>query len=224
MGATNNNNAEITVTLQKNFVQESYGLMLAVIFSQLAFIASLVWYLCLQIQNLPEPLYFFTTKNEQIIHPVPLEEPAVTTPYVLNLVNEVVNSAYTFNYRNIQHQLKLIKEYFDDRGQQSFFAFLSSDPFMKDVIKERLVVSATVMKAPQILVEGLFEGRYSWRIMLPIVVVYQNDLASKKRELELECIVWRVPETESPNKLKITYISGKSKREIQMNKRSQRKT
>lgn len=202
--ATADDSTAVIVELRQQYVKDHLPLLALVVLAQLVLIGILGFFIFIQLVSLPEPVYFNLNQDGQIIEPAPLDKPDLTNAAMLNLVNEAVNLAFTFNYSNVKNHVNLLRPYLDDRGIKTYLQAMQDDSIMRQVIPKQLIVSAKATKAPQIIREGVFKGRYTWRVQMPLMVYYENSEAIQRQELNIDIIVWRVPEIVSPNGIKIT--------------------
>lgn len=194
------------IEVKQDFVSDYASVLYMVAIAQLTLMGMISFFIFTQVMAVPNPIYFKLTTDDQIIEQVPLDLPAISNAALLNLVNEAVNQAYTFNYRNLKNQVDILKPYFDERGLTSYVKVLREDENMSAVVPDKLIVSAKVQKAPQVVREGNLKGRYTWQIKFPLLVRYENKSILRRQEMDMDIIVWRVPETVSPNRVKITTI------------------
>lgn len=211
-----NSKQDKLIKLRQGYKADSVSKLWLLSILQIVSISLTGLFIFMQINSRPDPLFFDVTKHEQVIDPVPLDEPSITDAALLNIVNEAINLAYTFNYKNISDQANKLKDYFDDRGMKTYVKVLQEDDTMKRVVPDKLIVSMKANKAPQIVREGSFKGRYTWRIQIPVSVRYENKEKLIRSEVEVDVVVWRVPEIISPNGIKITTIRAKVKNRYDM--------
>ena len=72
------------------------------------------------------------------------------------------------------------------------------------MIPDKLIVSVRAREAPKIIKEGIIEGRYAWRVLLPLATRYENAGVLRREDVDVDLYIWRVEETTAPIGIKIT--------------------
>lgn len=202
----------LVAELKTAYVQDKLYTLIIVLLLQLGLLTGLGGFIFYQLNTVPKPIIFQATERKQVIRPLPLDDPAMSSAAVLNWVVEAIRVSYSFNYRSINNHIDKISPYFDNRGLTKFFEIVVSEPNMRLVKADKLIVSMHIKEAPKIVREGKINGRYAWRIALPIELRYENSIILKRQELDIDLYVWRVPETEAPIGIKITNFNIKVKK------------
>lgn len=215
--AKNQHNDEtMIVNLRTNYVQDKMFNLTIVLLLQLGLIACLVLFILLQIASVPKAMFFQATERQQIIRPVSLDAPGMTSAEVLNWSVEAMRITFSFNYRSINYHIPKISPYFDERGMTKFFEMITSDQRMKQVKPDKLIVSMQIKEAPKIVKEGKIDDRYAWRVTMPIEARFENATILRRQELDIDLYIWRVPETASPIGIKITNFNMVVKKEFEV--------
>ena len=99
--------------------------------------------------------------------------------------------------------------FFTSDGWNQFITALSESNNLDAVKTKKLVVSAVATAAPVILQKGLLNGRYAWRIQMPILVTYQSASEFSQQNLNVTMLVTRVDTLNSPRGIGIAqFISA----------------
>lgn len=196
--------------------------MLSVLFLSVMLMVALLGILIFtQLMSNPAPARFTLNSNLQIIDPVPLDEEGISTAALLNWVNGLLIDAFSFNYSNQDRQRDKIVEYMNDTALNSYMRLFSTDEDLSAVKEMKYVVSVRPEEAPEILVSRAFRGRHAWQIRIPAIIKFQNALMRQSQRVDVEFLVLRVPETESP--LGITVASFSYKVNSRSNRRPVRR-
>ena len=158
----------------------------------------LAFYIFVQFNTEPKPLHFQLDENQQIIAPVPLDEPGITNAALLNWVNSLVMDAFNFNYSNMNRQQNRLTYYFSDAAMKNYTDLLTNDEDFMSVVANKNVVSITPKAAPEIIVAQTYQGRYVWQIEVPARIVFSNALSKSIQDVVFDFLVWRVSATEAP--------------------------
>ncbi len=164
------------------------------------FIGGLVYYFY---SNPMEPAYFTTSVNGQFEELNPLDEPNTSDSVVRQWANIAVVDTYTFDFVNYEKSLEQVSQYFTDNGWYTFLRSLNDSNNLPTVIRKKLVVSAVAIKPPSILMKGILNGVYSWRIQIPMLVTYQSASDFIQQSLVVTLLVSRISTLENPKGLGI---------------------
>jgi intracellular multiplication protein IcmL len=150
-----------------------------------------------------EPDYFYTTMNGQFYKLLPLSMPNTSDSVVSQWANLAVIDTFTYDFVNYNASLEKDSQYFTSAGWYTFLRSLTDSSNLSKVISKKLVVSAVAIKPPSILMKGMLNGVYSWRIQLPILVTYQSASEFVQQNLLVTLLVCRIPTLDNPKGLGI---------------------
>ena len=162
-----------------------------------------------QLTTRPDPLIFELNAKEQIIDPVPLDQEGISRAALLNWVNNLLITAFSYNYSNIDKQFSKIADYMSETAMESYRNLLRTDEDLASVEEMQYVVAVVPKTAPEIVVSRSFRGRHAWQIRVPIQLTFSNALRKSTQQAEIEFLVLRVPETESPLGIKVAGFTFK---------------
>jgi intracellular multiplication protein IcmL len=201
-----NEDALELVRLRNNFYRDNYrrlvGILLVMIIVNLLLIGTVIYLLT----SRPSPVYFATSPDGRITPLHPLNEPIVTPPELLQWVTEAAVETYSYNFVNYRQELQRASEYFTPEGWNQFQQSLRASRNLETVIAKKMVVSATPTGAPEITDQGLLNGRYAWRVRLPLLVTYQNAQEQIQQPITVNMVVLRVPLIDSPKGIAIAQF------------------
>lgn len=180
------------ITLRDDFYRDSFGkviLFICSIFLAIALLAGLSLYLHL---NKPKPVTFPVGPSWRVKPPVPVNEPYLSRPDVLQWVSDVIPKAFVFDFNHYNDQLKTASQYFTSDGWKVFLNQLNNFANYNNVQAYKLFVTAEPTAAPTMLNEGLLLGRYAWWVELPIQINYSGYSPPPSKSLTLQVLVVRV--------------------------------
>lgn len=154
----------------------------------------------------PKPKYFATSINGRITPLFPLNEPNQSDSAVLQWANLAAIAAFTYNFVNYREELQASSGFFTSDGWQQFLTALEQSNNLDAVKAKKLIVSAVATRAPIILQKGLLNGRYSWRIQMPILVTYQSASEFSQQNNVVTMLVTRVSTLNSPRGIGISQF------------------
>lgn len=141
----------------------------------------------------PAPIEFSVANEWRVQAPVPLEQPYLPLPDLLQWVSRVVPDAFDIDFIDYQAQLKVSTGYFTQNGWSVFMDQLSNYVDQMNLVKNRQFVSAQPTGAPFLINQGVLSGRYAWWVQLPIVISFSGAVRSPNVPLTLQILVVRVP-------------------------------
>ncbi|HAT2036438.1 TPA: type IV secretion protein DotI [Legionella pneumophila] len=194
------------VALRNKFYKDSQrkvilALLIAIVVNVV--LASLVVYM---ITHPPAPKYFATSINGLITPLFPLDEPNQSDSAVLQWANQAAIAAFTYNFVNYRDELQASSGFFTAEGWDQFLGALEQSNNLDAVKAKKLVVSAVATRAPIILQKGVLNGRYSWRVQMPILVTYQSASEFTQQNNVVTMLITRVSTLNSPRGIGISQF------------------
>ena len=107
-------------------------------------------------------------------------------------------AGYHFNFKSLDYALEHLYDYFTIPARESFKDSLQMLGILDTVLQFRMIVEGRALGAPEVLNEGVINGRYSWHVRLPIRMILSSITITKTLDLDVELLVVRVPELVSP--------------------------
>lgn len=177
------------------------GLTLTVII-----VAVLSLFLAYVVTHPPKPQYFATSINGRMTPIVALDEPNQSDSAVLQWANQAAIASYTYNFVNYQDELKAASVYYTSAGWQQFMNALQQTNNLNVLRAKKLIVSAVATRAPIILEKGMLNGRYSWRVQMPMLVTYQSASEFSQQNIVVTMLITRISTIESPRGIGIAQM------------------
>lgn len=194
------------VTLRNNFYRDGQQkLMVVLLLSVLCnfILASTLVYI---FTHPPAPKYFATSISGRITPLYPLNEPNQSDSAILQWANQAAIAAFSYNFVNYRTELQASSGFFTADGWDQFLSALQSSNNLDAVKAKKLIVSAVATKAPVILQKGVLNGRFAWRIQMPILVTYQSASEFTQQSNVVTILVSRVSTLNSPRGIGISQF------------------
>jgi intracellular multiplication protein IcmL len=194
------------VTMRNQFYYDSYRRIMLVLLLSILLnfsLGGILWYL---VSHPPEPKYFATTINGRITPLVPLDQPNQADSSVLQWANQAAIASYTYNFVNYQQELQAASEFFTPEGWSNFLTALQSSNNLDAVKVKKLIVSAVATRAPIILQKGILDGRYAWRVQMPVLVTYQSPNQFAQQNNVVTMLITRVSTLNNPRGIGIAQF------------------
>lgn len=195
-----------TVAMRNDFYRDGQRkIMLALLMSIVMnfILGSLLVYL---LTHPPAPKYFATSINGRITPLYPLNEPNQSDSAVLQWANQAAIAAFTYNFVNYREELQASSGFFTADGWSQFLNALEQSNNLDAVKAKKLIVSAVATRAPIILQKGILNGRYSWRVQMPILVTYQSASEFSQQNNVVTMLITRVSTLNSPRGIGISQF------------------
>jgi hypothetical protein len=150
---------------------------------------------------------FPTTADGKFWAPVPLTEPALTTPELLQWVVDAAADSYTLNFLNYEKVISKASAYYTKIGYQHYRRALVESGFLASVQKNKYVSSVVPISAPTVLKEKPApDGTYSWQVQVPIRVTLNSGRGLDIQNITLTMAITRVSFSESPDGIAIAAL------------------
>lgn len=163
-----------TVVLKNEFYKDGYRKALTIVFFLvIANIFALMAVFALYSQK-PEARFFATSSDGRIIPVQPLHVPGISTAELLDWTTKAVVKTYSYDHVNYRASLQDVSEMFTGTGWTNFQKALTKSRMLKTVIAQKAVMTAVPTEAPRILEEGRRNGRYMWKIEMPMLLKLQG--------------------------------------------------
>lgn len=187
-----------TVTLRNKFYKDNYRRVMMILLLSVLINIGLGILLFWILSNPPEPKYFATSVNGRITPLQPLDKPNQSDSAVLQWSNQAAIAAFSYNFVNYREELESASEFFTPKGWREFLSALQSSNNLDAVKAKKLIVSAVATRAPIVLDKGELNGRYSWRVQMPILVTYQSASQFSQQNNVVTMLITRVSTLNSP--------------------------
>lgn len=191
------------VRLRNNFYRDSYRRLLMAMLIMLIVNVFLIGVVFYQIANRPEPKYFATSADGRIMPLYALDQPMISPGELLQWTHRAAISAFTFNFVNYRDALQQLQNQFTADGWKYFQDALTTSRILETVLAKKLVVSAVATGTPIILDQGIINGRYAWKVQIPLLVTYQSPNEQTQQPITVLIIVSRVPTVDMPKGIAI---------------------
>lgn len=194
------------VTLRNNFYRDGQRKMILILLVSMLANFLLAAMLIYMITHPPAPKYFATSINGRITPLFPLNEPNQSDSAVLQWANQAAIAAFTYNFVNYRTELQASSGFFTADGWDQFLTALQQSNNLDAVKAKKLIVSAVATRAPIILQKGILNGRYAWRVQMPILVTYQSASEFSQQNNVVTMLITRVSTLNSPRGIGISQF------------------
>jgi len=194
------------VSLRNEFYRDSYRKVMGILLISILLNMALGMLLYYMVTHPPAPKYFATSISGRITPIYALNEPNQSDPSVLQWATQAAIASFTYNFVDYRRELQAASEFFTAEGWQNFIQALGASNNLDAVKAKKLIASAVVTGAPTIMAKGLLNGRYSWRIQMPILVTYQSASQFAQNTYVVTLLIQRISTLNSPQGIGISQI------------------
>lgn len=120
-----------------------------------------------------------------------LTQSNISEAALLVWANEAAVATFTYDFVNLETELQTISNYFTPDSWKEFYKVLEQSDNLSAVKAKKLLVTAAPFRAPIILQAGLLNGRYSWRVQIPLQATFQNNLEYAQQNLKVTMLIAR---------------------------------
>lgn len=183
---------EDIMVLKDDFYRDRFGAVILIIlsvFTAIGLLVALSVYLHLQ---KPVPITFSVDNDWRIQGDVPLDQPYLSEPAMLQWVSDALQNAFVVDFYHYDAQLKQSEQYFTPNGWKIFLSQLNNYASATTIQANKLFVSAAPAGAPYVVQQGLISGRYGWWVQIPIDVKSAGAVRVSTKNLVLQILVVRV--------------------------------
>jgi intracellular multiplication protein IcmL len=201
-----------TVMLRNEFYRDSHRKIVGVLLLAVLIIIILGSALGYMVTHPPAPRYFAVTSDGRLTPMVPLDQPNISRSALVQWANTAAIAAYTYNFVNYRQELQAASEYFTPKAWQDFITELNNSNNLSAVISKKLIVSAVATGAPVVTQEGILDGVYMWRVVMPMLVTYQSASEFSQQPIMVNMLISRIPTLNSARGIGIAQfvVSGRS--------------
>ncbi len=139
-----------------------------------------------------------------------LASPEVPQSALFAWTERAVTNTLSYDYNNYQQVFKDASTYFTPDAWKEFYAALEKSGNITLVVKHKLAVKVTSTGTAKILDQGIVQGGYTWKIAVPVQVVFTNPAnpsSSKIQKGTATVQVSRVPKEVNAQGLAIVSFS-----------------
>jgi intracellular multiplication protein IcmL len=199
------------IVLRNNFYRDGQRKMTVILLLVMIANVVLASMLTYVLTHPPAPRYFATSINGRITPLIALNAPNQSDSSVLQWANQAAIASFSYNFVNYRSELQSASGFFTAEGWEQFLTALQDSNNLESVKAKKLVVSAVATSAPIFLQKGILNGRYAWRIQMPILVTYQSASEFAQQNLTVTMLVTRVDTLNTPQGIGIAqFISAPS--------------
>ena len=201
--------ALIAVAMRNSFYRDGQRKVMIILLLSILCNVVLAGILTYVITHPPAPKYFATSINGRITPLFALNEPNQSDTAVMQWANQATIAAFSYNFVNYRGELQAASVFFTPEGWDQFLKALEDSNNLIAVKSKKMIVSAVATKAPVILQKGILNGRFAWRVQMPLLVTFQSAVEFSQQQLVVTLLISRVSTLNSPRGIGISqFVAG----------------
>jgi intracellular multiplication protein IcmL len=177
--------------------------LMALVFLGVTLVLSLFANLALifAFNSYPKTTFLWTKDVKAVCEAVPLTEPNISQALLADFANRAAVSVHTYSYINWRESLTYAtQEYFTPVGGRTFLDAFAASRILREVQRSYYVVSAVSSGVPVVEKSGVENGRYFWKVQVPITITYRQNSDYKGEDRIIEVTLVRIdPSPANPN-------------------------
>lgn len=182
------------IRLREDFYRDGFYKALMILLILLIAVALLISGSVYLFVSKPAPVTFATDNEWRVLQPVPLNQPYIKTPDLLQWASDALTKVFALDFVNYMEELKGYSPYFTTNGWQKFLDQLNIYANYDAVQRGKLFINDAPAGAPYVLNQGLLQGKYSWWIQMPIRITSTTSGGrGQSVQLVIQILVVRVP-------------------------------
>ena len=145
-----------------------------------------------------EASYYTTTIDYRANPVVALDMPNQSDSAIIDWASQAAVTVNTYNFLDWENQItQHARYYFSEDGWEQFYAAFQESENFKSAIEKRLRVTSVVNKRPTILSKGELNGRYTWKVDVPIFETFESPGSKGVEQLIVTLTIARISTGES---------------------------
>lgn len=139
-----------------------------------------------------------------------LDRPTVSSKAMASWATLAATATYTLDFVNAEEDLEKLRDYFTTTGYDYYKAALEQTQFVQNIVNKKLVVSAVSVAPAMIIQEGEdLNGKYTWQVVVPILVSYLSASSNVKEFRVVSLTIIQVPTRDAPKGIGISrYVTN----------------
>lgn len=139
----------------------------------------------------------------------PLDQANAADDEIIAWAKDAVLTAYRVDFVNFRSQLQMSELNMTHAGWIAFRDALIESANIRAIQAQKLTASPKLTGEPVLLKKGPFNGRFAWKIEMPLSVRYASSRATMTQDINVTVVVVRHPEYLNPSGLAIAQIIGR---------------
>jgi intracellular multiplication protein IcmL len=190
----------MTVVMRNEFYRNNFRNLTRIVIVEAAIIVMLIITFISYINIVKsQDHYFATTADGRIMNLMPNEYANMSPSALLSWSAQTASEVMTFGFHDYQRRVEYSSRHFTKHGWETFSDALKKSRIIESITALQQVVSAEPRSAPILVAESIVNGKYRWKVKLPLKVIYQSGSESRVDNPDVTMVIDRVSQLENPD-------------------------
>lgn len=127
-----------------------------------------------------------------------LERPYMTKEAKENWVAAAVSEVMTFGFNDVNEKMGMARRHFTPEGWGKFYKALVAGKLVNIITEQQQIVTAVPATPPNLIYEGLSNGKYIWMYDMQLMVTFRAGSAKQNSTKSVRVTVEEVPTSDNP--------------------------
>ena len=155
-----------------------------------------------------QPAYYAAATTGEVLPLHSLSEPVITSVFIVQWSALTVQYIFNLSFDTYQQQLAAAKPSFTPDGWASMSRALQSSGLLKNLVTEKLIMSAVISGTPIIIARMIVHGRYTWRVQMPVLIKFRSASAETQRHFLITMNVQRMPTLDTSQGIQVVDFAA----------------
>lgn len=185
------------VYLRNDFYRHNYRILMTALILGFVIVSMLTSTLVYMVTHPAPPKYFAVSSEGRLTPMVPLKEPNLSNAALLQWATRTAVQTFSYNYVDYRESFHRLRDRFTDKGWENFSIALNHSNNLVAVKSKKLIVSAVPTGVPVIVMQGIKNKAYAWRVQVPLLVTYQSSSELIPQSVQVELLIVRTSTLQS---------------------------
>lgn len=140
-----------------------------------------------------QPAYYAAVTTGDIVRMHSLSEPVLTNEFIVRWSALTARRLFNLKFDEYKTQLNALKDRFTSTGWQKMQLAFKSSGFIRNLVDNKLIMSAVISSSPVVVAQMVIGGRMTWRVQMPILVEFTSASEQRQESIIVTMNVERVP-------------------------------
>lgn len=159
-----------------------------------------------RISHPAKPQYFAATADGRVFNAHPLSDPFFDSDHVVQWSANAISQVFALDFAHWRQQLTNASANFTTQGWHYFIDSVKKNNNLATLKEFKMVSSAKVTGAPQVIRKGVVGGRYTWMIQVPVIITYSGSAKDITQTAMVVMKVQRMNVVKYPQRIAIDML------------------
>ena len=152
------------------------------------------------------PQFFPATEDGRLFQAHPYSDPVLGNDFVEQWAMQSLRTAFSLDYLHWKQQLTQASYNFTSTGWQYFLQAFKANNNLSAIEANKMVCDIKLTGSPNIINHGVVNGVYTWKIEVPVELVFSSGATSINQTAMVTMLVQRANVVKYPQRIAINQI------------------